>query len=550
MKNREGKIGRNEPCPCGSGKKYKKCHGSSNHINMPAPFPFNRAEINKKLKEIESKRIQRTQQQGLGRPIISSVFRGYRFVAIGNRYYYKKEEKWQTFHDFLAEYIKIIFGKKWGSSEQKKALKEHHPLLQWAYTISKYREKVLSENSREIVSSPMTGAIFAYLTLAYNLYLIAHNIHLAHGEGLHARLIERLKNKESFYPAFYETMVAASFIKAGFQIELENEEDPSSNHAEFTAISPKTKRKYSVEAKHRQADKSHTGISRQIYNALKKDLPHERVVFINLNMRTNQTSNSKLEWLDNVIGEMRQLETSELDGKPAPQAYIFVTNHPFLYNLDSFRFPPAAVAEGFKMQDFKLDSAFLSLRDALKSREKHIDMLDLMNAMKEYDQIPCTFDSEIPEYAFGEVKEPRLKVGDKYLVPDSSGKEVVGVLEDAVVLENEKKVYGLYRLEDGKQIMASCPLSEKEFMVFKQYPDTFFGVYKKQQSEAKDPLDLFDFFHGAYKHTPKEKLLEFMKEHPDIEKLKNETQEELAIIYCERAVYAAMRQTSRKQKSI
>jgi preprotein translocase subunit SecA len=25
---REGpKIGRNDPCPCGSGKKYKQCHG-------------------------------------------------------------------------------------------------------------------------------------------------------------------------------------------------------------------------------------------------------------------------------------------------------------------------------------------------------------------------------------------------------------------------------------------------------------------------------------------------------------------------------------------
>ena len=23
------KIGRNEPCPCGSGKKYKKCHGTA-----------------------------------------------------------------------------------------------------------------------------------------------------------------------------------------------------------------------------------------------------------------------------------------------------------------------------------------------------------------------------------------------------------------------------------------------------------------------------------------------------------------------------------------
>ncbi|MBQ6907461.1 MAG: SEC-C domain-containing protein, partial [Clostridia bacterium] len=24
----EAKIGRNDPCPCGSGKKYKKCCGS------------------------------------------------------------------------------------------------------------------------------------------------------------------------------------------------------------------------------------------------------------------------------------------------------------------------------------------------------------------------------------------------------------------------------------------------------------------------------------------------------------------------------------------
>jgi preprotein translocase subunit SecA len=26
---REAKIGRNDPCPCGSGKKYKHCHGAS-----------------------------------------------------------------------------------------------------------------------------------------------------------------------------------------------------------------------------------------------------------------------------------------------------------------------------------------------------------------------------------------------------------------------------------------------------------------------------------------------------------------------------------------
>ena len=25
----EGRVGRNEPCPCGSGKKYKRCHGAA-----------------------------------------------------------------------------------------------------------------------------------------------------------------------------------------------------------------------------------------------------------------------------------------------------------------------------------------------------------------------------------------------------------------------------------------------------------------------------------------------------------------------------------------
>jgi preprotein translocase subunit SecA len=25
---KEKKVGRNDPCPCGSGKKYKKCHGA------------------------------------------------------------------------------------------------------------------------------------------------------------------------------------------------------------------------------------------------------------------------------------------------------------------------------------------------------------------------------------------------------------------------------------------------------------------------------------------------------------------------------------------
>ena len=28
----ERKVGRNEPCPCGSGKKYKHCHGALSNV--------------------------------------------------------------------------------------------------------------------------------------------------------------------------------------------------------------------------------------------------------------------------------------------------------------------------------------------------------------------------------------------------------------------------------------------------------------------------------------------------------------------------------------
>jgi uncharacterized protein YecA (UPF0149 family) len=29
VRNPGPRIGRNDPCPCGSGRKYKKCHGAS-----------------------------------------------------------------------------------------------------------------------------------------------------------------------------------------------------------------------------------------------------------------------------------------------------------------------------------------------------------------------------------------------------------------------------------------------------------------------------------------------------------------------------------------
>lgn len=534
--NSKGKIGRNTPCPCGSGKKYKKCHGTRSPQKSHPPYPFDMGDIKQKLEEMKASEIQRTKQQGEGRPIISTVFKGYRFVAVANRFYYSKD--WKTFPDFLCHYIKSILGSDWGNAELKKDFNDRHPIIQWYDYVCKEQGKSIKQKG-EPATVIVTGAVFGYLTLSYNLYLLAHNTEL------HSRLINRLKNPQLFYPAFYETMVAASFIKAGFTIEIEDEDDPTSDHAEFVAISQKTSKKYSVEAKHRMAGKQHFDITTQLFKAFKKDLPYERVVFIDLNIPQNIDEAGRLEWLDEVISRIRKHENALINDQPAPPAYVFITNHPFLYNLDSFRFSPAAVAEGFKIPDFKVDSAFSSLRDALKSREKHIDMLDLMRVMKEYDPIPCTFDGEIPEYAFGEIEEARLKIGNKYLVLDDSGKEVVGVLKDAIVCG--EKVTGIYETENGQQIIVGCPITEQERKVYQQYPDTFFGVYKETSKKIKDPLDLYDFFYNTYRNSTKEKLLEFLKGSPDFDLLKNETQQELAITFCERSVYSIMREDLKKR---
>ena len=72
--NKRMKIGRNDPCPCGSGKKYKKCHIGEDISTIMAKKMFQREsyEQNDKL---------------IGRPVISTEFNGHKVVAVGSKLY-------------------------------------------------------------------------------------------------------------------------------------------------------------------------------------------------------------------------------------------------------------------------------------------------------------------------------------------------------------------------------------------------------------------------------------------------------------------------------
>lgn len=523
------KIGRNDRCSCGSGKKYKKCCLNKHSTRDASTIP---TEVKLQFEKIQAVQSQIEKQQGLGRPIISYVHNGYRFVVSGRKIHWDKEEKWQTFQDFLSYYYVKVLGEDWGKAELKKPFTEQHPIVQWHGKYGAYKRGQQVEGI-EVQSAPMIGAAFAVLSLSYNLFLLEHNI------GFQEKLIKRLKSSDKgiFQGALYETYVAAIFIRAGFNIEMEDEADSNTSHGEFIAIAPYSGAKYSVEAKARQPFKDNVGIWKQLKKALDKNVAHKRVVFIDVNI------SRMIDKMGEIEQQLKDIESSQdAEWRDSPPAYVFITNHAFVYDLEGIQFERMGFAYGFKIDYFKGNTEYTSLRDARIARDKHMDMVKLIKSTREQNEIPVTFDGDIPEFAFNkELKEKRLLIGNKYLIPGKNGKDAVGILESATILENEKLAYGSYLFEDGTRGICTCPVTDDEILAYKKYPDTFFGVPQGQGAKADDPLELYDFFHEVYKKTPREKLLEFMKDWPNIDEIKSLSGEELSIIYCESLVYSIMR---------
>ena len=474
----------------------------------------------------------------MAKPIISAEVSGTRFVAIGNRLV--GSDKFKTFHDFLGEYMKVILGADWGNAELKKPLEDRHPILQWYHRLCILQREFIKEPGK-VHSGPMTGAAAAYLGLAYDLYALDHNTELQ------GKLVARLKNRDQFPGALYETFVAASMLRAGFDLEFENESDRSTTHCEFTAISKSSGRRYSVEAKHRQptdgtdaaSDKFRLG--RRLHKALKKRANNDRVVFIDINVPDAAVENDVPSYLSKALSDLRKFEGRlSPSGEPLPPAYLFVTNFPYQYNLEKSSFRRSVVAEGFQIPDFKGDAAFASLRGALDARDKHSDMFRLASSLLEHSTAPSTFDGKIPEFAFGGA-ENRLVVGQVYLVKDNAGVERRGKLTSAVVDEAKRLAWGVYSLENGQHVIATSPMTDAEIRVYRQYPDTFFGTLLPGARRSKTPVDLYDFFFSAYQHTPKDRLLTFLADAPDLERLKKLSQEELARYCCEWFTYGVLK---------
>ena len=139
-----------------------------------------------------------------------------------------------------------------------------------------------------VVPDGMTGA---YLSFAFNLFAIEDN------SRLDDLLLRRLKHPEQFQGALHEIFVEATCLRAGFAIEREDERDPATRHAEFTATHKVTGERLSVEAKskHRPGVLGQAGVAqpegklslaygRLINDAAAKKPKHPLVIFLDTNL--------------------------------------------------------------------------------------------------------------------------------------------------------------------------------------------------------------------------------------------------------------------------
>jgi len=205
--------------------------------------------------------------------------------------------------------------------------------------------------------------------------------------------------------------------------------------------------------------------------------------------------------------------------------------------LDSEQPGCAIMAYGLGIPDFSKPGHY-RLSAIYKRKQKHIDAHDVVESFKIYPKIPPTFDGKLPSESFNDDPQ-RLLIGETYFFNDIGEKGVTGTVTSATVNEPEKRVYFAITSEDGKSQILTKPMSDAELADYRNHPEAFFGTVQQPPRKTEDPYELFEFLLDSYRNTPKERLLEFMKDAPDIEALRKMEHFDLVMECCERWVASA-----------
>ena len=156
--------------------------------------------------------------------------------------------------------------------------------------------------------------------------------------------------------------VASTCIRAGFDIEFENEKDGSKKHAEFIATHKNTGQKICVEAKskhrkgvlgqrgeERRDDELRVRIGGLLNEALKKESIYSLVIFIDVNVPLIVAQRIFKTPLPNYLSEILDKIKKTDTGKDIFNLILF-TNHPHHYGREDEPDPGKNVFSAFSLK--------------------------------------------------------------------------------------------------------------------------------------------------------------------------------------------------------
>jgi SEC-C motif len=319
------KLGRNEPCHCGSGLKYKRCHLEKD-----------------RMANIGDLGARDSEGRPIGRPMIDTIREGKRVRAVGNRIWYRppQETKQEFFVTVMATVVIETLGADWKQTQDALPEHERHPLALWTDAWDAMRANrgarmtdVRDEGDGQFSAEP-TGDAFALLTTAGDIYTLLHAMALRAGDPI----LKRLGRRDQFQGARYELAVAAIMVRAGYRIEWLTE--TSRKLPEFIARRAGTTVELAVEAKSRPRpgllgqpgerpgeEEVTADLGRLHRDALEKETDgRPYVVFLDMNLppRTDRTFEEWLETLHEGAFAWRGESSAE---NPDPFSAVVLTNY-------------------------------------------------------------------------------------------------------------------------------------------------------------------------------------------------------------------------------
>ncbi len=332
---------------------------------------------------------------GQVRPIVHGDFQEHKFVAVGSTLYWSKD--WKSFTDFLLHYIKRLLGGEWGNAELAKPPAEQHPIIKWYGSLCRMQERTKEKSAPDangLYTSELDGPSRAYLLVAYDLYVLRH-----HGT-LQEHLVARLKQRDQFQGARYELTVTAAMIRAGFEIDFEDETDTSTRHPEFRATHRVVGEVIAVEAKSRHrpgvlafpGDSTpfagfRVGIHNLLHDALTKPTTLPYLVFVDANMPHEVASPlSIVPWQEEVMRTVaaveQRLATEQLVDTGTIATAVIVTNEPDHYGREG---------------DWRIDRGQLGFRVGSNRPQHPLRHPRLLGEIEAALQLRHNIPSEFPE---------------------------------------------------------------------------------------------------------------------------------------------------------